>query len=135
MVNRNAAVVPQHTMWTLCNVFNQFVFCFMPSGSLSPSCLVMEVLWMLCERTECAADCLHQTAVIETLLTPVVALLNAQQVRLQHTLTHTLCADRNHKLGAQVQSCNFYLHSCNRTPQFPHPHSVIQLCRSPVTIH
>uniref|UniRef100_A0A8D0CYK9 Protein broad-minded n=1 Tax=Sander lucioperca TaxID=283035 RepID=A0A8D0CYK9_SANLU len=33
-----------------------------------------EVLWMLCERTECAAECLYQTPVIETLLAPVIAL-------------------------------------------------------------
>uniref|UniRef100_A0A1A8I4K1 Protein broad-minded n=1 Tax=Nothobranchius kuhntae TaxID=321403 RepID=A0A1A8I4K1_NOTKU len=41
---------------------------------LSPSCLVMEVLWMLCERTECAAECLHQTPVTETLLAPTRSL-------------------------------------------------------------
>ncbi|KAM4712468.1 protein broad-minded isoform 2-T2 [Anableps anableps] len=53
------------------------------TGSLLPSCLVMEELWMLCERTECAADCLYQTPVIETLLAPVVALLGAQQTNLK----------------------------------------------------
>ncbi|XP_043963365.1 protein broad-minded-like [Gambusia affinis] len=64
------------------------------TGSLSPSCLVMEVLWMLCERTECAADCLLQTPVIETLLTPVVALLNAQQTNLRNpAATLILIAD------------------------------------------
>lgn len=41
---------------------------------------------MLCERTECATECLYQTPVIETLLAPVLALLNGQQVK--HTLTH-----------------------------------------------
>lgn len=40
----------------------------------------MEVLWTLCERTECAAECLYQAPVIETLLAPVVALLNGQEV-------------------------------------------------------
>lgn len=57
----------------------------MCSDSLSPSGLVMEVLWMLCERTECAADCLYQTAVIETLLAPVIALFNGHKVRHTHT--------------------------------------------------
>ncbi len=60
---------------------------FVCSDSLSPSDLAMEVLWMLCERTECAAECLYQTPVIETLLAPVIALLNGQQVK--HTHTHT----------------------------------------------
>uniref|UniRef100_A0AAX7U2X2 Protein broad-minded n=1 Tax=Astatotilapia calliptera TaxID=8154 RepID=A0AAX7U2X2_ASTCA len=42
------------------------------SDVLSPSTLVMEVLWMLCEQTECATECLYQTPVIEKLLTPVI---------------------------------------------------------------
>ncbi|XP_040920473.1 protein broad-minded isoform X3 [Toxotes jaculatrix] len=64
------------------------------TDSLSPSSLVMEVLWMLCERTECAAECLYQTAVIETLLAPVIALLNGQQAKLKSpAATLTLIAD------------------------------------------
>uniref|UniRef100_A0A1A7WNH0 Protein broad-minded n=1 Tax=Iconisemion striatum TaxID=60296 RepID=A0A1A7WNH0_9TELE len=64
------------------------------TDSLSPSCLVMEVLWMLCERTECAAECLHQTPVIETLLAPVIALLSGQQTKLKHpAATLILIAD------------------------------------------
>ncbi|XP_036003093.1 protein broad-minded isoform X3 [Fundulus heteroclitus] len=64
------------------------------TGSLSPSCLVTEVLWMLCERTECAADCLYQTPVIETLLAPVVALLSGQQTSLRSpAATQILIAD------------------------------------------
>lgn len=54
----------------------------MCSDSLSPSRLVMEVLWMLCERPECAAECLYQTPVLEKLLAPVIAQLNRQQVTL-----------------------------------------------------
>ncbi|XP_039980895.1 protein broad-minded isoform X2 [Xiphias gladius] len=62
--------------------------------TLSPSSLVMELLWMLCERTECAAECLYQTAVIETLLAPVIALLNGQQAKLKSpAATLTLIAD------------------------------------------
>uniref|UniRef100_UPI0037E99F39 protein broad-minded n=1 Tax=Semicossyphus pulcher TaxID=241346 RepID=UPI0037E99F39 len=64
------------------------------TDSLSPSGLVMEVLWMLCERTECAAECLYQTSVIETLLAPVIALLNGQQAKLKSpAATLTLIAD------------------------------------------
>uniref|UniRef100_A0A3B5B6K5 Protein broad-minded n=1 Tax=Stegastes partitus TaxID=144197 RepID=A0A3B5B6K5_9TELE len=59
-------------------------------NSLSPSGLVMEVLWMLCERTECAAECLYQAPVIETLLAPVIALLSGQQ---SPAATLTLIAD------------------------------------------
>ncbi|KAG7219610.1 hypothetical protein INR49_018948 [Caranx melampygus] len=61
---------------------------------LSPSGLVMEALWMLCERTECAAECLYQAAVIETLLAPVLALLSGQQAKLKSpAATLTLIAD------------------------------------------
>ncbi|XP_026174854.1 protein broad-minded isoform X1 [Mastacembelus armatus] len=64
------------------------------SDSLSPSRLVMEVLWTLCERTESAAECLYQSPVIETLLVPVIALLNDQQVNLKTpAATLTLIAD------------------------------------------
>uniref|UniRef100_A0A669CLE4 Protein broad-minded n=1 Tax=Oreochromis niloticus TaxID=8128 RepID=A0A669CLE4_ORENI len=42
------------------------------SDVVSPSTLVMEVLWMLCEQTEWAAECLYQTPVIEKLLAPVI---------------------------------------------------------------
>ncbi|XP_035280107.1 protein broad-minded isoform X1 [Anguilla anguilla] len=61
------------------------------ADSLSPTGLVMEVLRTLCDRTECAVECLYQTSVIETLLCPVVALLKGKQAKLnspETTLTH-----------------------------------------------
>ncbi|XP_030577927.1 protein broad-minded isoform X2 [Archocentrus centrarchus] len=64
------------------------------TDSLSPSSLVMEVLWMLCERTECAVECLYQTPVIEKLLAPVIALLHGQKAELKSPVaTLTLIAD------------------------------------------
>uniref|UniRef100_A0A8C4GKS5 Protein broad-minded n=1 Tax=Dicentrarchus labrax TaxID=13489 RepID=A0A8C4GKS5_DICLA len=65
-----------------------------PSHTGGAPGLAMEVLWMLCERTECAAECLYQTPVIETLLAPVIALLNGQQAKLKSpAATLTLIAD------------------------------------------
>lgn len=55
---------------------------FVRSDPLSPSGLVTEVLWMMCERKECAEECLYQTAVMEVLLAPVTAQLSRPQVRL-----------------------------------------------------
>ncbi|MEQ2171447.1 hypothetical protein GOODEAATRI_010816 [Goodea atripinnis] len=49
---------------------------------------------MLCERTECAADCLYQTPVIEALLAPVVALLSAQQILIADILARIANTDR-----------------------------------------
>nr|XP_057920239.1 protein broad-minded [Doryrhamphus excisus]XP_057920246.1 protein broad-minded [Doryrhamphus excisus]XP_057920253.1 protein broad-minded [Doryrhamphus excisus]XP_057920261.1 protein broad-minded [Doryrhamphus excisus] len=53
------------------------------TDSLSPSSLVMSTLWMICERAECADECLHKPAVIETLLAPVIALLGGHQARIK----------------------------------------------------
>ncbi|XP_053736225.1 protein broad-minded isoform X2 [Synchiropus splendidus] len=64
------------------------------SDWLSPSRLVMEVLGTLCERSQCAAECLHQSAVMETLLAPLIALLSGQQAKLESpAVTLTLAAD------------------------------------------
>uniref|UniRef100_A0A8C1GHI0 Protein broad-minded n=1 Tax=Cyprinus carpio TaxID=7962 RepID=A0A8C1GHI0_CYPCA len=50
------------------------------ADSLSPTNLVMEVLRTLCDRTECAVECLYQIPVIETLLAPVITLLKGKLV-------------------------------------------------------
>ncbi|KAK5852652.1 hypothetical protein PBY51_006503 [Eleginops maclovinus] len=84
------------------------------TDSLTPSCLAMEVLWMLCERTECAADCLHQTAVIETLLAPVIALLNGQQVELKSpAATLTLIADVLARIANTDRGLSLFLYEKN----------------------
>uniref|UniRef100_A0A8C1MB48 Protein broad-minded n=1 Tax=Cyprinus carpio TaxID=7962 RepID=A0A8C1MB48_CYPCA len=59
--------------------------------SLSPTNLVMEVLRTLCDRTECAVECLYQIPVIETLLAPVITLLKGKLPKLnslESALTH-----------------------------------------------
>ncbi|XP_031717290.1 protein broad-minded isoform X3 [Anarrhichthys ocellatus] len=84
------------------------------TDSLSPSCLVMEVLWMLCERTECAAECLHQTPVIETLLAPVIALLNGQQAKLKSpAATLTLIADVLARIANTDRGLSLFLYEKN----------------------
>lgn len=53
----------------------------------------METLWMLCEQTECAAECVYQVPVLETLVAPVVAILNGHQVKTDiptHLKIHVL---------------------------------------------
>ncbi|KAM7396009.1 hypothetical protein PAMA_007339 [Pampus argenteus] len=82
--------------------------------SLSPSSLVMEVLWMLCERTECAAECLHHTAVIETLLAPVIALLHGQQTKLKcPAVTLTLIADVLARIANSDRGLALFLYEKN----------------------
>ncbi|XP_029113476.1 protein broad-minded isoform X2 [Scleropages formosus] len=59
--------------------------------SLSPTSLVMEDLRTLCDRTECAVQCLYQSPVIEALLAPIIALLRGEQAKvntLETTLVH-----------------------------------------------
>ncbi|CAL8316051.1 unnamed protein product [Lota lota] len=61
------------------------------SVSLAPRSLVTELLWMLCEQTESAVECIYQSPVIETLLAPLIRLLNGEQAKLKcpaRTLTH-----------------------------------------------
>ncbi|KAJ0026787.1 hypothetical protein NQD34_017787 [Periophthalmus magnuspinnatus] len=81
------------------------------SDMLSPSGLVMEVLWMLCERTECAADCLHMSPVIETLLAPVLALLSGHKTKLKSPpATLTLIADVLARIANTNKGLDLFLH-------------------------
>ncbi|XP_068433515.1 protein broad-minded isoform X2 [Clinocottus analis] len=84
------------------------------TDSLSPSCLAMEVLWMLCERTECAAECLYQTPVIETLLAPVIALLDGQQAKLKSPAAAlTLIADVLARIANTDRGLSLFLYEKN----------------------
>ncbi|KAM8846117.1 protein broad-minded [Synchiropus picturatus] len=88
--------------------------CPPPSDWLSPSRLVMEVLWTLCERSECAAECLHQSAVMETLLAPVMALLNGQEAKLESpAVTLTLVADILARIANTDRGLSLFLHEKN----------------------
>ncbi|XP_076612190.1 protein broad-minded isoform X3 [Chaetodon auriga] len=83
--------------------------------SLSPSALAMEVLWTLCERTECAAECLHQTPVIETLLAPVIALLDRRQAKLKSpAATLTLIADVLARIANTDRGLALFLYEKNQ---------------------
>uniref|UniRef100_A0A8C1GEF3 Protein broad-minded n=1 Tax=Cyprinus carpio TaxID=7962 RepID=A0A8C1GEF3_CYPCA len=78
----------------LINIIGLYVcvcFCVYTLDSLSPTNLVMEVLRTLCDRTECAVECLYQIPVIETLLAPVITLLKGKLPKLnslESGLTH-----------------------------------------------
>ncbi|XP_073428300.1 protein broad-minded isoform X1 [Dendrobates tinctorius] len=50
------------------------------AGSLAPAHLAMEVLQILCDRKECASECLYTGAVISSLLSPIQKLLNGKKV-------------------------------------------------------
>uniref|UniRef100_A0A8C6UUP5 Protein broad-minded n=1 Tax=Neogobius melanostomus TaxID=47308 RepID=A0A8C6UUP5_9GOBI len=78
-----------------------------PHYSLSPSGLVMEVLWVLCERTECAADCLCQSPVMETLLAPVIVKLKSPPATL------TLIADVLAQIANSNKGFDLFLHKKN----------------------
>ncbi|XP_061563025.1 protein broad-minded isoform X2 [Cololabis saira] len=78
--------------------------------SLSPSSLVMEILWMLCEQTEC----LSQTPIIETLLDPVIAILNRQQSKLKSPAeTLALIADILARIASTDRGLALFLHEKN----------------------
>lgn len=50
------------------------------SGNYSPAGLITDVLRILCDRKECATECLYTNAVIEALLQPIHYLLNGKEV-------------------------------------------------------
>ncbi|XP_019738253.1 protein broad-minded isoform X1 [Hippocampus comes] len=51
--------------------------------ALCPSSLVIATLSAMCERTECADQCLHQAPVVQTLMVPVIQALNGGQTKLK----------------------------------------------------
>ncbi|XP_029452272.1 protein broad-minded [Rhinatrema bivittatum] len=53
------------------------------TGTYSPAGLVIEVLRMLCDRKECATECLYTSAVIDALLHPIYSLLNGKEVNVK----------------------------------------------------
>ncbi|XP_069827804.1 protein broad-minded [Dendropsophus ebraccatus] len=50
------------------------------AGGYAPAHLAMEVLRMLCDRKDCAGECLYTEAVIESLLSPIQKLLKGKKV-------------------------------------------------------
>ncbi|XP_069462707.1 protein broad-minded isoform X2 [Ambystoma mexicanum] len=61
------------------------------AGSFSPASLVIDALRILCDRKECATECLYTSAVVDALLLPIHFLLKGKQVHLncdETTLTY-----------------------------------------------
>ncbi|MFT7802979.1 protein broad-minded [Arapaima gigas] len=84
------------------------------ADSLSPTNLVMEDLRTLCDHTECAVQCLYQSPVIQTLLTPIIALLRGEQAKvnsLENTLIHV--ADILARIAANQKGLSIFLYNTN----------------------
>uniref|UniRef100_A0A8C8RI99 Protein broad-minded n=1 Tax=Pelusios castaneus TaxID=367368 RepID=A0A8C8RI99_9SAUR len=52
------------------------------TGNYSPAVLVTEVLQILCDRTECATECVYTNMVIDALLHPIHNLLNGTEMHI-----------------------------------------------------
>lgn len=78
------------SQWLVCTAVHMMTYVMCCLDSLSPTTLVMEVLRTLCERTECAVECIYQIPVVETLLVPILALLKGKQVSKKETLLMVL---------------------------------------------
>ncbi|XP_065444518.1 protein broad-minded isoform X13 [Chrysemys picta bellii] len=70
-------------------LFIRFIYCSptcpkitltVHTGNYSPAILVTEVLQILCDRTECATECLYSNTVIDALLHPIHNLLNGTEI-------------------------------------------------------
>ncbi|RXM31294.1 hypothetical protein EOD39_7152 [Acipenser ruthenus] len=84
--------------------------------SLSPTSLVMEVLRTLCDRKECAIECIYTIPVIESLLSPIIALLKGKQVdfnRAETTLTHV--ADILARIATTERGLSLFLYEENNS--------------------
>uniref|UniRef100_A0A673M6T0 Protein broad-minded n=1 Tax=Sinocyclocheilus rhinocerous TaxID=307959 RepID=A0A673M6T0_9TELE len=81
--------------------------CVYTLDSLSPTNLVMEVLRTLCDRTECAVECLYQIPVIETLLAPVITLLKG---KLVSTIALTHIADTLARIATTERGLSLLLY-------------------------
>lgn len=60
------------------DISKELSFCF--PGNYSPASLIIDGLRILCDRKECATECLYTNRVIEALLQPIHYLLNEKQV-------------------------------------------------------
>ncbi|KAJ7341885.1 hypothetical protein JRQ81_007533 [Phrynocephalus forsythii] len=81
------------------------------SANSSPAALVTDVLRILCDRKECAAECLYTNTVIDALLHPVHCLLNGAEVHLncpETTLIHI--ADILARIAAVDDGLSLLLH-------------------------
>ncbi|MGH0149994.1 UNVERIFIED_CONTAM: hypothetical protein FKN15_044526 [Acipenser sinensis] len=86
------------------------------ADSLSPTSLVMEVLRTLCDRKECAIECMYTIPVIESLLSPIIALLKGKQVdfnRAETTLTHV--ADILARIATTERGLSLFLYEENNS--------------------
>ncbi|XP_041109032.1 protein broad-minded [Polyodon spathula] len=86
------------------------------ADSLSPTSLVMEVLRTLCDRKECAIECMYTIPVIESLLSPIIALLKGKQVdfnRAETTLTHI--ADILARIATTERGLSLFLYEENNS--------------------
>ncbi|XP_072853453.2 protein broad-minded isoform X2 [Pogona vitticeps] len=87
------------------------------SANSSPAGLVTDVLRILCDRKECAAECLYTNTVIEALLQPVHCLLNGAEVHLncpETTLIHI--ADILARIAAVDDGLSLLLHGEEKSP-------------------
>nr|XP_014349915.1 PREDICTED: protein broad-minded isoform X2 [Latimeria chalumnae] len=53
----------------------------------TPATLVMEVLQMLCDRKECATECLYNSTVLDSLLFPISSLLKGKRAKSNYNET------------------------------------------------
>ncbi|XP_063299536.1 protein broad-minded isoform X1 [Pelobates fuscus] len=61
------------------------------TGGYAPAGLAMEVLRMLCDRKECASECLYIGKVVDTILCPIQKLLDGEKIHVncdETTLTY-----------------------------------------------
>ncbi|XP_067097847.1 LOW QUALITY PROTEIN: protein broad-minded [Osmerus mordax] len=101
------------------------------TASLSPTCLVREVLGTVCDSTESVVEGLFQTPVLLTLMAPIVSLLKGQQAKLNcpaTTLIHI--ADTLARMASAQGGLSLFLHErsleVTEGQGIPAAHAIVQ---------
>ncbi|XP_056413062.1 protein broad-minded [Hyla sarda] len=85
------------------------------AGNYAPAHLAMEVLKMLCDRKECAGECLYTEAVIESLLFPIQKLLKGKKVHQNcDECTLTFIADIMARIASNGAGLSLLLYGENK---------------------
>ncbi|XP_063773307.1 protein broad-minded isoform X2 [Pseudophryne corroboree] len=81
------------------------------ADTLAPASLAMEVLRMLCDRKECASECLYTGAIIATLISPIQKLLKGKKVQPNcDETTLTFVADILARIGSSEAGLSLLLY-------------------------
>ncbi|XP_067402768.1 protein broad-minded isoform X2 [Emydura macquarii macquarii] len=124
-------------------LFIRFIYCSptcpktaltVHTGNYCPAVLVTEVLQILCDRTECATECVYTNTVIDALLHPIHNLLNGTQMNINCPETSLIhIADILARIAAVEDGLSLLLYGGNtnsaKKDSFTAAHTIVQFTK------